>query len=347
MPTPTRTRPPSAPTRSQSFQSQSTTTSEAPPKTRTRGRPIRPNRPTPTATTYSTTTTTTTTTPRPTFRAIFTTSSTTPSPSYDDGSEEYYDDDNERIVDTVEQIPQKQKGSIRPVFSNQIQELQSPRFQYNNEDPPPPPPPPSTTQRRVVRPTPSPEGVTPFPGSRNNNNQNRPSGNRGREQSTLESPTASFKTTTGKPLYYAGKMLSKEGGVYAGQNIPSTHVYGSPVPALPFNSVFDKASAIIESHERPLQQSRERQQQPQKNNQQQRVRSRDRNANNDDQSFIPLSTPSSSVNSRLVHPSRVRQQQHQQQGELLHFSIVERDLWQEWHIYSTHTKIRFMFRNEI
>lgn len=265
---------------------------ETPTRTRTRGRPIndsgtklqtlppfsavtstrRPQTPATTSTTIRTT--------QPPPRS-------TTAASYELESDEYYDDDEEYdnlqsqvggeqpILKPTKTISSN-KSPLRPDFhNNRIQELQSPKS-YERE----------TIIPKRIRPQ---SQVTPAL-------QNPFTQKRYREQSTTK------KSTTGKPLYNAGRMLAREGGLYAGQDIPLFHQYGygQPVPSIPSNSFFGRTPSS-----RPTVRP-----QPQVVSQAHvvtpsRTRGRDRDTTTPT-SIIRTTNPSS----RLIHPSRIRPTVH-------------------------------------
>ncbi|XP_035710074.1 titin isoform X2 [Folsomia candida] len=335
-PPPTRTRP--TPTRTTTPTATQDIDSD-PPK-RVRNRPLRPTPPAnkihtfppfPTTRRPTTPTTTTTTTTFRTTAVPRTTTTTTTTESYEADSDEYYEDDYsedsaapnsfERPVSKPQQVkPTANKSPLRPDFNNnknrnqiQIQELHSPKIEELPRPVPQPPP------RRVARPQQQVTYSSTTPGSRYQQSSLSPTAGpnkRFREQSTIESPPAAFvskKTTTGKPLYYAGKMLSKEGGLYAGQTIPLHHVYGKPVPNVPINSVFDRMPSVLDGHvtrARVTTQATPQVVSPSHVGQQHnRIRVRDRGLES-----VVSSSPNSArttsttthKNTRLIHPSRIR-----------------------------------------
>ncbi|ODM98843.1 hypothetical protein Ocin01_07835, partial [Orchesella cincta] len=234
-----------------------------PPPSRVRGQTIRqpPSR---------TTTTTTTTTPssisadlpprgrtasprqrlRPNYRLTTTTSTTTtttttPTPTFAEYPSQEYLDEYDNPQQQYQQSPAPPQV-LAPVVVPQSQQPISrfPPFPKKNTTPEEFPTtsaaPPPTRQRE--RPTERPvlQEVPRGGGRRQRPNK----GNGFRETTTLGSTTS--PRTTGKPLYTTGKMLSKEGGLYAGQRITSSHVYGHPVPNMPINSVLDRVPGVLD-----------------------------------------------------------------------------------------------------
>lgn len=135
-----------------------------------------------------------------------TTTTTTPAPTYVEyPSQEYLDD--------YENPPTAPPAQVQaPVVTGPPKSFS--RF------------PPFPKKDPIPETTPAPRQQRPVPVQQAR--QQRPGkGNRFRETSTHD--TATSPRTTGKPLYTTGKMLSKEGGLYAGQQIPASQVYGQPV----------------------------------------------------------------------------------------------------------------------
>lgn len=191
---------------------------------------LRPNYTRQQQTTTSTTTTTTTTTPAPTYVEY--------------PSQEYIDD-YENPQQLYQQSPSPPQVAA-PIVPQQTSKPLSrfPPFPNKNKEPEittttttstTPQSPPLQRQRPQVLSQERPQG---------RQRGSSVKGNRFRELTTQDITTS--PRTTGKPLYTTGKMLAKEGGLYAGQRITSSHVYGQPIPNIPINSVLDKLPGVLD-----------------------------------------------------------------------------------------------------
>ncbi|CAL8076178.1 unnamed protein product [Orchesella dallaii] len=181
---------------------------------------------------------------RPNYRLTTTTSTTsttttTPVPTYAEYPSQEYLDEYENPQQLYQQSPAPPQ-----VLSPVVPQSQKPISRF-----PPFPKKNVVSEEFTTTPAPPPQRQRPTPQSQENSRQGggrqRPTkANRFRETTTLDSTTS--PRTTGKPLYTTGKMLSKEGGLYAGQRITSSHVYGQPVPNMPINSVLDRVPSVLD-----------------------------------------------------------------------------------------------------